>query len=97
MKGYFNFRHVAHKVGVPSTNANNWAMGQMLAKLAIKEQVSVKRILVEKTDPDPTVDAPHCIAHYPMQMYDEACAQVAEVWKGREGQGTFDFTGGEIG
>ena len=84
----FNFRHVLMVVGVPSTNENNWAIGQVLRKIAGDHGIEPKRVLTEKTNPDPSVDAPHCIAHYPMSMFSESCALVAEMWDDKTRQMT---------
>jgi hypothetical protein len=82
----FNFRHVIMKVGVPSTNENNWAVGQALRQIAADAGIEPARILTEKTDPDPTVSAPHCIAHYPISMFDEACRRVDEMYRDKSRQ-----------
>ena len=47
----FNFRHVTQRCGIPSTNENNWAIGQMLAKMATDRGIEPNRILTKKTDP----------------------------------------------
>jgi hypothetical protein len=87
MRGYFNFRHVIMRAGIPSSNETNWAVGHMLASMAQKRGVEPARILAEKTDPNAKVAAPHCIAHYPMSLYDEALALVKNWWGEREAQG----------
>ncbi len=88
MKGLFNFRDVAHKCGIPSTNNNNWELGQLLVREAAKRGIEPDRLLTEKTDKNPTVNAPHCIAHYPVAWFDEACAIAATHWAHRQRQGT---------
>lgn len=76
-------------VGIPSTNENNWAIGQMLANMASKMGFEVNRSLTEKTDPNPKVAAPHCIAHYPIEMFDDAVKVVSEWWGDRSRQMSF--------
>jgi hypothetical protein len=83
MKGTFNFRHVMLRVGIPSSNEVNWPIGQMLRALSIRRNVPVHRILAEKTRPDPSVSAPHVIAHYPMELFDEACEVIGDWWGDR--------------
>lgn len=77
---YFNFRHVIMRVGIPSTNETNWAVGQMLVALAAKRGIELARILTEKTSPDPSVAAPHVIAHYPMSLFEEAVKTISDWW-----------------
>jgi hypothetical protein len=48
------------RVGVPSTNENNWAVGHILRDIAAEHGIEPDRLLTEKTNPDPTVSAPHC-------------------------------------
>ena len=67
----------------------NWAVGHILREFAAKRGVEPERILTEKTDPDPTVAAPHCIAHYPMELFDGACDTVREYWGDRSRQMSF--------
>ena len=84
----FNFPHVPMRVGIPSTNQNNWQIGQVLARHMLdKHGIEPHRLLAEKTNPNPTVAAPHCIAHYDIRYFDEACAIIRDLWKGREAQG----------
>ena len=87
----FNFRHVTKKCGIPSTNENNWAVGQILCNIAAKHGIEPNRILTAKTDPHPTVDAPHCIGHYPMRMFDECCERIDEMWNDKTRQFTMEF------
>ncbi len=75
-KGLFNFRHVMMRLGIPSTNDNNWGLGQRISRIAAKHGVQTYRILTEKTDPNPSVDAPHCICHYEMSIFDLVCEEV---------------------
>lgn len=83
----FNFRHVMHRLGIPVGDADDsWPVGKILADLAKKRGFPVDRILTEKTDPEPTVRAPHCICHYPLAMFDEACDRVREFWGDRSRQ-----------
>ena len=87
----FNFRHVAQRVGIPLTNENGWAIGHVLSRMATERGVSVDRRLSEKTDPDPTVSAPHCICHYPMEMYADACDRVVALWEDKTRQLSLDL------
>lgn len=86
MNGQFNFRHVMMRVGVPLNNHNSWEVGKILSDLAAKNGVEKSRILTEKTDPNPSVPAPHCICHYSMEMFDEACAKVSDAFDNRSRQ-----------
>lgn len=70
------------RVGIPMSNKTNWKVGQSLTGLAAKKGIEPDRILTEKTDPNPTVNAKHCIAHYPMEMFDEAVEHVTKMWEG---------------
>jgi len=79
----FNFRHVMERAGVPMTNKNNWAIGHALQSFMRKEGVEPSRILAPKTDPNPKVAAPHCIAHYPISYIDAAVEYVREIWDNR--------------
>ena len=92
----FNFRDVLHRAGIPSTNETNWAVGHMLASMAAKKGIAPARLLTEKTNPTPSVSAPHCIAHYPMHIFPEALDAITQWWGGREAQGDlFDIQKGE--
>ncbi len=82
----FNFRHVAHRCGIPSSNRNNWELGQVLRAFFAGRGIEPDRILTEKTDANPSVDAPHCIAHYPAADFDAACAAVVDGWGERAKQ-----------
>jgi len=84
----FNFRDVGHRCGIPSTNANNWEIGQILvAFFSHRYGIEPERLLTDKTDPNPSVSAPHCIAHYPGIHFDAACAEVSDHWRERAKQG----------
>jgi len=83
---FFNFRSVADVVGIPATNANHWALGKMLVELAQRHGVEPERILTAKTDPNPSVDEPHCIAHYPMTLFEEACKEARSAWENKSRQ-----------
>jgi hypothetical protein len=74
------------RVGVPSTNENNWAVGHILRDIAAEHGIEPDRLLTEKTNPDPTVSAPHCIAHYPMAIFDACCERVASIWQDKSRQ-----------
>ena len=83
----FNFRDVGHRCGIPSTNKNNWELGQILVAFFANKGLEPERLLSDKTDPNPTVQAPHCIAHYPGKYFDEACTEVVDHWRERAKQG----------
>jgi len=83
----FNFRDVAMRLGIPQSNKNNWAIGQILASAAQKRGVPVHRPLTEKTDPNPKVSARHCIAAYPMSFFGEALEIVEDWWGESKAQG----------
>lgn len=83
----FNFRDVAKRLGIPDNNKNNWAIGQILSSSAQKRGVPVYRPLTPKTDPNPKVSAPHCIAAYPMSFFDDALNIVQEWWGEVSAQG----------
>lgn len=86
--GKFNFRHVLQQTGIASTNQNNWAIGNMLRDMAAKRGISPEHVLTEKTDPNPTVGAPHMICHYPMSMFDDACERAERMLNTDGKQGT---------
>jgi hypothetical protein len=86
MKGYFNFRHVLLFLGIASTNETNWEVGQILHRVSVKLGFEKLRILTEKTNPDPTVSAPHCICHYPMAMWPAAIEAVRDAFENRARQ-----------
>jgi len=83
----FNFRDVLNEIGVPLTNETNWAAGNMLRKLAADYGIEPMRILADKTDPNPTVAAQHCIAHYPMSFYPVAVEHLRDYFEGEKRQG----------
>jgi len=68
-------------VGMPITNENSWAVGHSLRKLAADLGHEPLRILTTKTDPNASVKAPHCIAHYPMEIFKEAVFKVGAMWE----------------
>ena len=82
----FNFRDVAKRLGIPESNQNHWAIGHILASAAQKRGVPVYRPLTAKTDPNPKVSAPHCIAAYPMTFFPDALEIVSEWWGDRISQ-----------
>jgi hypothetical protein len=86
MDGFFNFRQVCHAVGIPPSNENHWSVGQQLVSVAAKRGIEPLRILTEKTDPNPSVAAPHAIAHYPLGLFPLACDHVRDWWGNRERQ-----------
>lgn len=89
----FTFRDLMHVTGIPSCNENNWAIGQWLLSFAAKRGAQPLRLLAEKTNPNPSVSAPHCIAHYPMRLFDEAKEELKKMWddKGRQLPLEFDL------
>lgn len=72
----FNFRHVAHVLGIPLVTETDWGLGHMLAAFARSRGIEPQRILTEKTNPNPSVSAPHIIAHYPMGIFLDAVEHV---------------------
>ena len=80
-KWLFNFRDVQAALGIPSSNEVDWAIGQLLRQLATVMGIKPKRLMTKKTDPDPTVPAEHCIAHYPMRMWKPALQAVRQWWR----------------
>ncbi len=82
----FNFRHVAHRCGIPSSNRNNWELGQVLRAFFFGLGIEPTRPLTEKTDANPSVDAPHCIAHYPAEHFEAACRCAVDWWGERAKQ-----------
>lgn len=80
-KDHFNFRDVLARAGIADDDRKvNWAVGHILRKEADKAGVPVDRILTEKTDPNPTVSAPHCIAAYPMSFFPRAVSVIESWW-----------------
>ena len=66
----FNFRDVLKAEGIDCTDtAMNWDVGRLLQRELRKRGVEPMRVLTEKTNPNPSVSAPHCIAHYPMEYF----------------------------
>jgi hypothetical protein len=77
----FNFRDVLQRLGIGLENRKvNWAVGHILRKEAEKRGVPVSHPLTKKTDPSPTVGAPHCIAAYPMEFFPVAITVVQQWW-----------------
>ena len=83
----FNFRDVSNRLGIPQNNKNNWAIGHILSSAAQKRGIQVDRPLTEKTQPNPTDTANHCIAAYPMAFFDEAWVIVGDWWGEAMAQG----------
>lgn len=75
----FNFRDVLRYLGVHGDKRLHWAVGQTLRDLAREKGIEPTRVLTDKTDPTPSVDAPHCIAHYPVTMFPDACERVGKM------------------
>ena len=76
----FNFRHIMDRLGIPYTNQNSWLVGQCLQRLAKEQGIEPERLLTKKTNPNPSVAAPHCIAHYPISLFPSALSHIAKVW-----------------
>lgn len=83
----FTFRHVVAALGLDECNETHWAVGQMLRKWADRQGIEPERILTEKTDPNPSVAAPHCIAHYPMPLFRAALEEIGGNFAERGRQG----------
>ena len=75
-RSYFNFRDVTRRLGIEPSNEAHWAIGHQLLDIAKRNGVAPLRLLTEKTDPNPKVPAPHCIAHYPIEMFEQACQEI---------------------
>jgi hypothetical protein len=87
LRSYFNFRHVTRAEGLPlDDNDVNWAIGHLLQRMAARHGIEPMRWLTEKTNPDPSVAAPHCIAHYPLTLFPEARRLVRDWWGDRSRQ-----------
>lgn len=75
----FNFRDVLRYLGVEGDKRLHWAVGQALRDLAHEMAIEPTRLLSIKTNPNPSVPAPHCIAHYPVRMFAAACERIGEM------------------
>jgi len=91
MKDEFNFRHLMDRAGIPMTNENNWRVGQMLQAFAKRQGIDPERRLSPKTNPNPSVAAPHCIAHYPIHLLEPAMDYISDVFTDDGRQTSFDF------
>lgn len=69
------------RVGIPMNNHNNWRVGQELMRFAAERNIQPVRKLTRKTNPHPTVPAPHCIAHYPMELFESAVIHIKRMWE----------------
>jgi hypothetical protein len=87
----FTFRDVIRKTGMLSENHSNWNLGRYLQRYFEEKGIEPDRKLTKKTDPNPRVDAPHCICHYPMEYFDEVCDVIAVEIEYQKRQLTFDF------
>lgn len=86
-RGLFNFRHVADRVGIAlESNEVSWALGHVIRTTAARLGHEPERLLTEKTDPNPSVRAEHCIAHYPVRIFPEVCDAVRSWWGDRSRQ-----------
>jgi len=77
---YFNFRHIMKAAGIPKSKVNNWSTGHALRNIAQQLGHDPTHILTKKTNPNPSVKAPHIIAHYPMEIFSQALEHVAQIW-----------------
>jgi hypothetical protein len=85
---HFNFRDVLLALGVPPVDTpTNWKAGQVLRTFAADHGVEPLPLLTEKTDPNPTVAAPHHIAHYPMHLFPAAIEHLREYFEADRRQG----------
>lgn len=75
----FNFRDVLRYLGVEGDKHLHWAVGLALRDLARDRAIEPTRMLTIKTNPNPSVSAPHCIAHYPISLFAAACERVGEM------------------
>lgn len=87
----FTFRDVINRTGMVSENQSNWNLGRWMQRWFVKKGIEPDRRLTKKTDPCPSVDAPHCIAHYPMEYFDAICDEVSVDIEYQKRQFTFDF------
>jgi hypothetical protein len=87
----FNFRTINDRLGIPITNHNSWTIGRALQRFAASRGIEPDRILTKKTDPNPSVKAPHCIAHYPIEILDDAIAHIDEIWKNNDDSTQLQF------
>ena len=78
---YFNFKTVMDRLGIPLTNKNNWIIGRALQQFASSQGLQPEHILTKKTNPSPSVSAPHCIAHYPIALLPMAITHIDAIWK----------------
>ena len=76
---FFNFRDIVRVAGLPADNETHWAVGQIIRKKASELGVNPQHLLTAKTNPDPSVSAPHMIAHYPMSIYED-CVEAVMTW-----------------
>jgi hypothetical protein len=85
---FFNFRDVMQEAGLESENRTNWSVGQIIRRAAKMQPV---HLMTTKTNPEPSVPAPHMIAHYPMSVYPQCLAAVIEwVADGQRQIGLFE-------
>src|SRR5262245_23434861 len=86
----FNFRDVMTYLGLDTSNRDvNWAVGNSIRALSKELGVEPARPLTRKTASDPSVAAPHCIAHYPIEMFPDACHRIREMYGERRRQLSF--------
>ena len=90
-KHTFTFRDVIQRTGLQSENHANWNLGRWMQRWFADKGIEPERLLTKKTDPNPRIPAPHCIAHYPMQYFDELCGEVIVDIEHQKRQMTFDF------
>lgn len=76
----FNFKDVLSELGISlHDKKRNQVVGRLLRKWASDKNVNAVHVLTEKTNANSSVNAPHCICHYPFKYFDDAC----EALKGR--------------
>lgn len=73
MKEGFNFKDILNDLGIPlGDKKRNQVAGRILSKWAQENHIQRVHVLEDKTDPNSSVAAPHCICSYPYQYFDEA-------------------------
>lgn len=83
----FNFRDVLHRIGIADDDKRiNWAVGKLLRDAAMQRGLAVDRPLTAKTNQSASVGAPHCIAAYPPDFFDEAVGIIRDWWGDRTAQ-----------
>jgi hypothetical protein len=71
----FTVIDVLRRLGIPTDPKYTWAAGQAWCR-EYKKRTNGREgelLLQQKTDPNPTVNAPHGIRSYPMEYFEAAC------------------------